>query len=95
MIVRCCKAAQRGKHFIDRHEDLRKAALTDNRCDLVKRVRSVSVKLADSRADQLLHTSVAAQFSPISWHRVRIYVPFEHVTSMRTSGSFTSRMLIS
>ena len=62
MIVRCRKAAQRGKHFIDRHEDLRKAALTDNRCDLVKRVRSVSVKLADSRADQLLHTSVAAQF---------------------------------
>ena len=37
MIVRCRKAAQRGKHFIDRHEDLRKAALTDNRCDLVKR----------------------------------------------------------
>lgn len=27
--------------------------------------------------------------------KVRIYVPFEHVTSMRTSGSFTSRMLIS
>ena len=56
------RVIQGGKHFIDRHEDLRKAALTDNRCDLVKRVRSVSVKLADSRADQLLHTSVAAQF---------------------------------
>ena len=33
-------------------------------------------------------------FSPMSWHKVRIYVPLEQSTSIRTCGRFISRMRI-